>query len=142
MCHPLSGYSTLYRSDYKKITNPLVLKLLHATTAITAMRLKTRRFYQWRHVWFNPYAQLFLHILKQQAEDLQPQHPRKVLEAILSVFENLKKQLKVSEQIAASKKIWLSEDQDLIEITALKPFQHVNLALETPSRLESGYVFK
>ena len=53
-----------------------------------------------------------------------------MLEAILSVFENLKKQLKVSEQIAALKKILRSEDQDLIEITALKPFQHVNLALE------------
>ena len=129
MCHPLSGYSTLYRSDYKKITNPLVLSYC-MPHRYYGNEIKDKKIYQWRHVWFNPYAQLFLHILKQQAEDLQPQHPRKVLEAILSVFENLKKQLKVSEQIAALKKILQSEDQDLIEITALKPFQHVNLALE------------
>src|SRR5690606_8158866 len=129
MSNPLSGYSTLYRSDYKKITNPLVLSY-SMPHRYYGNEIKDKMIYQWRHVWFNPYAQLFLHILKQQAEDLQPQHPRKVLEAILSVFENLKKQLKVSEQIAALKKILRSEDQDIIGITALKPFQHVNLALE------------
>lgn len=128
-CNPLSGYSTLYRSDYKKITNPLVLsyRMQHR---YYGNEIEGKRIYQWRHVWFNPYAQLFLHLLRQQAEDLQPQHPREVLEAILSVFENLQKQLKVSEQIAALKKILRCKDQELIEMTALKPFQHVNLALE------------
>ena len=129
LCHPLAGYATLYRSDYKKITNPLVLtyRLQHR---YYGNEIEGKTIYQWRHVWFNPYAQLCLHILKQQAEDLQLQHPRDVLEAILSVFENLQKQLKVSEQIAALKKILRCKNQELIEITALKPFQHVNLALE------------
>lgn len=129
MSNSLSGYSTLYRSDYKKITNPLVLSY-SMPHRYYGNEIKDKMIYQWRHVWFNPYAQLFLNILKQQAEDLQPQHSRKVLEVILSVFENLKKQLKVSEQIAELKKILRSEDQDLLGITALKPFQHVNLALE------------
>lgn len=127
--HPLSGYSTLYRSDYKKITNPLVLtyRMQHR---YYGNQIEGKTIYQWRHVWFNPYAQLCLQILQQQAGELQPQHPREVLEAILRVFEDLKKQLKVSEQIAALKKLLLCKDQELLEMTALKPFQHVNLALE------------
>ena len=72
MSNPLSGYSTLYRSDYKKITNPLVLSY-SMPHRYYGNEIKDKVIYQWRHVWFNPYAQLFLHILKQQAEDLQPQ---------------------------------------------------------------------
>ena len=72
MSNPLSGYSTLYRSDYKKITNPLVLSYC-MPHRYYGNEIKDKKIYQWRHVWFNPYAQLFLHILKQQAEDLQPQ---------------------------------------------------------------------
>jgi integrase/uncharacterized protein (DUF302 family) len=123
------GYSRLYRSDYKEIINPLILtyRMQHR---YYGNQIEDEKIYQWRDVWFNPYAQLFLHILKQQAEDLHPQHPRQVLEAILSVFENLKTQLKVSEQIATLKKILRCKDQELLEMTALKPFQHVNLALE------------
>jgi integrase len=93
-------------------------------------QIEGKTMYQWRHVWFNPYAQLCLHVLQQQAEKLQPQHQRAVLEAILSSFEDLNKRLKVSEQIAALKKLLRCQDQEFLEITALKPFQHVNLALE------------
>lgn len=129
ICNPLPGYSTLYRSDYKKITNPLILsyRIQHR---YYGNEIEGKTIYQWRHVWFNPYAQLFLYVLKQQEQDLQPQHPREVLEAILSVLENLKTQIKVSEQITALKKILRSKDEDLLEIKALKPFQHANLALE------------
>jgi hypothetical protein len=51
--------SKLYRADYKKITNPLVL---HYRTQhrYYGNQIEEKNIYQWRHVWFNPYAQMFM----------------------------------------------------------------------------------
>ena len=75
--------------------------------------IESKTMYQWRHVWFNPYAQMCLYVLEQQGMVLQLQCPRAVLEAILSIFEDLKKQLKLSEQITALKKLLRCQDQEL-----------------------------
>ncbi|MFW2054534.1 site-specific integrase [Acinetobacter baumannii] len=133
-CEPQLAYSTLYRNDYKKTINPLILtyRMQHR---YYGNEIEGKTMYQWRHVWFNPYAQMCLYVIEQQGVVLQPQCPRAVLEAILSIFEDLKKQLKLSEQITALKKLLRCQDQELLKITALKPFQHVNLALEINSDL-------
>lgn len=119
--------SKLYRADYKKITNPLVL---HYRTQhrYYGNQIENKNIYQWRHVWFNPYAQMFIEGIKQQG--LLIQNPRCVIEAIIAVFDVISVQVNVSEQIQELKKILRFSDQALIDMGALKTFKHVNLGLE------------
>lgn len=127
----MSVCSKLYRADYKKIINPLVLhyRMKHR---YYGNQIEEKIIYQWRHVWFNPYAQLFLQGIKQPGSQdaIQAQNPRRVIEAIITVFDIIRAQVGVSEQIQALQKILRCSDQALIEMRALKPFQHVNLGLE------------
>lgn len=53
----------LYRSDYKKITNPLLLHY-RVENSQYGNDVEDRKLYQWKHVFFNPYAQLILQYLK------------------------------------------------------------------------------
>ena len=119
--------SKLYRADYKKITNPLVL---HYRTQhrYYGNQIEEKNIYQWRHVWFNPYAQMFMEGIKRQG--VLAQNPRCVIEAIIAVFDVISVQVDVSEQIQELKKILRCSDQALIDMGALKTFKHVNLGLE------------
>lgn len=53
----------LYHSDYKKITNPLVLHY-RVENSQYGNDVEHRKLYQWRHIFLNPYAQLILQYLK------------------------------------------------------------------------------
>ena len=53
----------LYHSDYKKITNPLLLHY-RVENSQYGNDVEQRKLYQWRHVFLNPYAQLILQYLK------------------------------------------------------------------------------
>jgi len=53
----------LYHSRYKKITNPLLLHY-RVENSQYGNDVEQRKLYQWRHIFLNPYAQLFLQYLK------------------------------------------------------------------------------
>lgn len=53
----------LYRSDYKKITNPVLLHY-RVENSQYGNDVEERKLYQWKHVFFNPYAQLIFQYLK------------------------------------------------------------------------------
>lgn len=120
----------LYRADYKKIINPLVLhyRMQHL---YYGNQIEEKTTYQWRHVWLNPFAQLFLQGIKQYgSQAIYSQNPRCVIENIIAVLDMISAQVVVTEQIKALQKILRSSDQMLIEIRTLKAFQYVNLGLE------------
>nr|WP_218647876.1 site-specific integrase [Acinetobacter sp. SwsAc4] len=53
----------LYHSDYKKITNPLLLHY-RVENSQYGNDVEQGKLYQWKHVFFNPYAQFILQYLK------------------------------------------------------------------------------
>lgn len=53
----------LYHSDYKKITNPLLLHY-RVENSQYGNDVEQRKLYQWKHVFFNSYAQFILQYLK------------------------------------------------------------------------------
>ncbi|MEB5477548.1 tyrosine-type recombinase/integrase [Acinetobacter pollinis] len=53
----------LYHSSYKKITNPLLLHY-RVENSQYGNDVEQNKLYQWKHVFLNPYAQLFLQHLK------------------------------------------------------------------------------
>ena len=122
--------SKLYHADYKKIINPLVLHYRVQQRAY-GNQIDNRQVYQWRHIWLNPYSQLYIQgIKKRTAQALYTQTPRLVLESISTVLGRLPKELDLNYQMTGLKKLLRRSDAKLEEIRSLTPFENLNLAIE------------
>lgn len=126
---PTSPCWKLYRADYKAITNPLLLhyRMPHLNYG---NQIEDKELYQWRHVWLNPYAQLFIQSIKQHQDyRLQQQQAQDVLRVIHDSLKHLTapKYVKV---ICTELKKLQNHSERLKDIRTLMPFKHVHFVFE------------
>ena len=123
----------LYHAGYKTIIQPLALHYRVPQRAY-GNQIENRQVYQWRYIWLNPYAQLFIQGIKQHgSQALNQQMPRYVLESISTVLGKLPKEIDLSHQFVGLKKLLRRNDKQLAELRSLTPFDHSNLAIELDS---------
>lgn len=119
----------LYRADYKAITNPLMLhyRMPHQSYG---NQIEDKVVYQWRHIWLNPYAQLFIQGIKQhKAYISQPQQAQDVLRVIHDSLKRLKSPGAVDVICKELKKLQ-NKSKKLQDIRTLTAFRHVHFGFE------------
>ena len=123
----------LYRADYKKIINPLLLSY-RVTHRYYGNVVEDQQIYQWRQIWLNPYALWLLQKL-QSSPSMMMVTPRTVLEALVKALEQLDVPT-FAENLRALVKLKRLSDVHLAEYGKINAFEHVQFCLESNEQLD------